>query len=88
MGEEVEGLNRARLLVGWFVFDWRWSTSIGALTNGVPDMEALSLLNVERDTSRERTRLRRANLRDFRRSFSTAEHNEVKEIPDFKKKDV
>jgi len=51
-------------------------------------MEALSLLNVERDTSRERTRLRRANLRDFRRSFSTAEHNEVKEIPDFKKKDV
>ena len=36
---------------------------------------------VERDTSRERTRFKRANFRDFCRSFSTAEHSEVKEIP-------
>jgi len=44
-------------------------------------MEAPSLLKVERDTSRERTRFKRANFLDFRRSFSTAEHSEVKEIP-------
>ena len=56
---------------------------VATLEREVTEIGVLSLLEEEkgRETRRERTRFNRANFFDFRRSFSIATQNEVKETP-------
>lgn len=79
MGDGAEaGNNERRLGVS------PCRSELGGQITGVPGIDAASLLENDplfRAIRRERTRLRRANFRDFCRSFSNAEQMDVNEIP-------
>lgn len=80
MGDGAEAGNKARRLG---VSSQRSEAEIDEQLTGVTDVGVASLLENEpfRAIRRDRTRLSRANFRDFCRSFSKAEHMDVKEIP-------